>query len=240
MSKGLQNILFLDIETVATTNNYEELSERLKTQWARKAAFIKRDTEVTDEELFSQRAGIYAEFGKVVTLGLGYFTSEEDGTLTFRTKALYNDDEKEMLLRFNELLEKINKDDLILCAHNGREFDFPYLSRRMLVNGIPLPPALDLAGKKPWEVNHLDTMDLWKFGDYKHYTSLELLATLFDIDSSKTGMDGSMVNAAYYEGNNLKKIADYCVEDVIVTAQVYLKLKSIAFKELKIVYTDPN
>ncbi len=239
MSKGLQNILFLDIETVGITYNYDELSERLKTQWARKAAFIKRDNDMTDEELFVQRAGIYAEFGKIVTLGLGYFTTE-DNTLTFRTKALYYDNEKELLVRFSELLEKINKDDLVLCAHNGREFDFPYLSRRMLVNGIPLPPALDLAGKKPWEVNHLDTMDLWKFGDYKHYTSLELLATIFDIDSSKTGMDGSMVNTAYYEKNQLKEIADYCVEDVIVTAQVYLKLKSISYKELKIVYTDPN
>ncbi len=239
MSKGLQNILFLDIETVGITYNYDELSERLKTQWARKAAFIKRDSDMTDEELFVQRAGIYAEFGKIVTLGLGYFTTEDD-TLTFRTKALYYDNEKELLVRFSELLEKINKDDLVLCAHNGREFDFPYLSRRMLVNGIPLPPALDLAGKKPWEVNHLDTMDLWKFGDYKHYTSLELLATIFDIDSSKTGMDGSMVNTAYYEKNQLKEIADYCVEDVIVTAQVYLKLKSISYKELKIVYTDPN
>ncbi|MCG8391301.1 MAG: 3'-5' exonuclease, partial [Cytophagales bacterium] len=233
MSKGLQNILFLDIETVGITYNYDELSERLKTQWARKAAFIKRDSDMTDEELFVQRAGIYAEFGKIVTLGLGYFTTEDD-TLTFRTKALYYDNEKELLVRFSELLEKINKDDLVLCAHNGREFDFPYLSRRMLVNGIPLPPALDLAGKKPWEVNHLDTMDLWKFGDYKHYTSLELLATIFDIDSSKTGMDGSMVNTAYYEKNQLKEIADYCVEDVIVTAQVYLKLKSISYKELKI------
>lgn len=239
MSKGLQNILFLDIETVGITYNYDELSERLKTQWARKAAFIKRDSDMTDEQLFVQRAGIYAEFGKIVTLGLGYFTTEDD-TLTFRTKALYYDNEKELLVRFSELLEKINKDDLVLCAHNGREFDFPYLSRRMLVNGIPLPPALDLAGKKPWEVNHLDTMDLWKFGDYKHYTSLELLATIFDIDSSKTGMDGSMVNTAYYEKNQLKEIADYCVEDVIVTAQVYLKLKSISYKELKIVYTDPN
>lgn len=239
MSKGLQNILFLDIETVGITYNYDELSERLKTQWARKAAFIKRDSDMTDKELFVQRAGIYAEFGKIVTLGLGYFTTEDD-TLTFRTKALYYDNEKELLVRFSELLEKINKDDLVLCAHNGREFDFPYLSRRMLVNGIPLPPALDLAGKKPWEVNHLDTMDLWKFGDYKHYTSLELLATIFDIDSSKTGMDGSMVNTAYYEKNQLKEIADYCVEDVIVTAQVYLKLKSISYKELKIVYTDPN
>ena len=239
MSKGLQNILFLDIETVGATYNYSELSERLKTQWARKAAFIKRGDDITDDELFVQRAGIYAEFGKIVTLGLGYFTVEDD-ILIFRTKALYYDNEKELLLRFSELLEKINKDDLVLCAHNGREFDFPYLSRRMLVNGIPLPPALDLAGKKPWEVNHLDTMDLWKFGDYKHYTSLELLATLFDIDSSKTGMDGSMVNTAYYEKNQLKEIADYCVEDVIVTAQVYLKLKSISYKELKIVYTDPN
>ncbi len=239
MSKGLQNILFLDIETVGITYEYNELDERLKSQWARKAAFIKRDEAVTDEELFLQRAGIYAEFGKVVTIGLGYFTSAE-GTLTFRVKALYDDDEKALLMRFTDLLKKINNDNLRLCAHNGREFDFPYMSRRMLINGIPLPPVLDLAGKKPWEVNHLDTMDLWKFGDYKHYTSLELLATVFDVDSSKTGLDGSMVNATYYENGDLKKIADYCVEDVIVTAQIYLKLKSIPYENLEIVRTDPN
>lgn len=239
MNKALNNILFIDIETVGMAYDYNELNERLKTQWARKAAFLKREDDTNDEELFRQRAGIYAEFGKVVTIGLGYFTSENKG-LVLRTKALYDHDEKTLLARFADVLKKINHEALKLCAHNGREFDFPYLSRRMLINGLPLPPVLDLAGKKPWEVNHLDTMDLWKFGDYKHYTSLELLASVFDIDSSKTGLDGSKVNAAYYEDDALKEIADYCLEDVIVTAQVYLKLKSISMERFEVVRTDPN
>ena len=162
----LRNILFIDIETVGITDDYENLDERLKTQWSRKAAFLKREEGITDQELFNQRAGIYAEFGKIVTIGVGYFVSKDKG-LEFRVKALYSDDEKELLESFKDLIRKINNDHLILCAHNGREFDFPYLSRRMLINGIPLPNVLDLAGKKPWEVQHLDTMDLWKFGDRK-------------------------------------------------------------------------
>ncbi|TRX58688.1 3'-5' exonuclease [Fulvivirga sp. M361] len=239
MDKSLSNILFIDIETVGVTQHHHELDERLKNQWARKAAFLKREDGITDEELFQQRAGIYSEFGKIVTIGLGYFIAEKKN-FVLRTKALYDHNEKTLLLRFADLLKKINVENLRLCAHNGREFDFPYLSRRMLINGLPLPEVLDLAGKKPWEVNHLDTMDLWKFGDYKHYTSLELLATVFDIDSSKTGMDGSKVNAAYYEDDQLVEIADYCVEDVIVTAQVYLKLKSIVAEKVEVIRADPN
>ncbi|MEM7107428.1 MAG: 3'-5' exonuclease [Bacteroidota bacterium] len=235
----LRNILFIDIETVGITNDYAALDERLKTQWSRKAAFLKREEGVTDEELFNQRAGIYAEFGKVVTIGAGYFISRGEG-LEFRVKALYNDDERELLESFKELILKINNDQLILCAHNGREFDFPYLSRRMLINGIHLPNVLDLAGKKPWEVQHLDTMDLWKFGDYKHYTSLELLASVFGIESSKTGLDGSLVNETYYQGDGLEKIAEYCVEDVIVLAKIFLRLKSIEYAELDIIRTESN
>ncbi len=235
----LKNILFIDIETVGITESYRGLDERLKTQWSRKAAFLKREEDVTDEELFNQRAGIYAEFGKVVAIGVGYFVSRGQ-ELEFRVKALYSDDEKELLESFKDLIRKINNDHLILCAHNGREFDFPYLSRRMLINGIPLPNVLDLAGKKPWEVQHLDTMDLWKFGDYKHYTSLELLASVFNIESSKTGLDGSMVNETYYQGDGLEKIAEYCVEDVVVLAQIFLRLKSIEYSGLNIIRTASN
>lgn len=233
MISNLKNILFLDIETVGQTTDYNGLDERLKKQWARKASFLKKDQDITDEQLFLDRAGIYAEFGKVVVIGLGYF-HEEDGELQLRTKALSGDDEKELLLQFKGLLGKMAP-DVRLCAHNGREFDFPYLSRRMLINGIALPTALNLSGKKPWEVNHLDTMDMWKFGDWKSYTSLDLLATIFGIESSKTDMDGSMVNAVYHEDKDLKKIAKYCLQDVVVTAKLYTKLLTLELPEIKII-----
>lgn len=235
----LKNTLFIDIETVGITNDFDNLDDRLKTQWARKASFLKREEGITDEELFNQRAGIYAEFGKVVTIGVGYFIARQN-TLEFRVKSLFDDDENVLLNSFKDLLRKINNDNLVLCAHNGREFDFPYLSRRMLINGISLPNVLDLAGKKPWEVKHLDTMDLWKFGDYKHYTSLELLASVFNIESSKTGLDGSMVNETYYTGHGLQKIAEYCTEDVVVLAQIFLKLRSIQYSDLEIVRIEAN
>lgn len=225
MNTALKNILFLDIETVGQSFDYDQLDDRLKTQWARKAAFLKKDTDQSDESLYLDRAGIYAEFGKVVVIGMAFFHEEND-TLQLRTKTLSNDNEEVLLEQFKSILNKMSP-DLKLCAHNGKEFDFPYLSRRMLINGIALPDILNLSGKKPWEVNHLDTMEMWKFGDWKHYTSLDLLAAIFQITSSKTDMDGSMVNSTYHAEKNLNKIAEYCIRDVIVTAQLYAKLKSI-------------
>ena len=233
MNEALKNILFIDIETVGNVAGYEHLDERLKKEWARKAAWLKREEGQTDEDLFHQRSGIYAEFGRVIVIGMGFFHYEND-TLTLRTKVLQGDDEKALLQEFAVVLSKM-ADDLRLCAHNGREFDFPYLSRRILINGLALPEALNLSGKKPWEINHLDTMDMWKFGDWKHFTSLDLLAAVFDIESSKSDMDGSMVNAVYYEDGNLDKIGEYCRQDIIVTAKLYAKLKNIELAELKIV-----
>jgi 3'-5' exonuclease len=227
MNNDIQDILFLDIETVACVPNYQQLDERLKTQWARKATYLKREEKITDEEIFNERAGIYAEFGKIICIGIARLKNKEGSKeLVLNTKAIYGDNEKEVLLEFKNWLEKSGT-QIRLCAHNGKEFDFPYLCRRMLVNGIPLPFVLDIAGKKPWEVNHLDTMDLWKFGDYKHYTSLDLLAAIFDIPSSKTDIDGSMVNRVYYQDKNLDKIATYCVNDTIVVAQLYLRMKGM-------------
>ncbi len=226
MNPELRDILFLDIETVACTNNFASLDERLKTQWARKAGFLKRDETITDEQLFHERAGIYAEFGKVICISVGKFFDTESGVLGLKTKSYYGHDEKALLLEFKTMLEK-DSERVKLCAHNGKEFDFPYLSRRMLVQNIVLPAPLNLAGRKPWENPHLDTMELWKFGDYKHFTSLDLLATIFNIPSSKTDMDGSQVNHVYYKKNNLEKIKDYCVSDVVVLTQLYLKLKGM-------------
>jgi uncharacterized protein YprB with RNaseH-like and TPR domain len=227
MNQELRDILFLDIETVGCSDDYNSLDDRLKVQWARKANFFKqRDDQHTNETLFYERAGIYAEFGKVIVIGIGRYTENEKGELGFKVKSLYGDDERKLLQEFKAIVDKMDASTK-LCAHNGKEFDFPYLSRRMLVNDISLPSVLNLAGKKSWEVPHLDTMELWKFGDYKHYTSLDLLAAIFNIPSSKGEIDGSQVNEVYYKEKNIKKIADYCQRDVIVVAQLYLKMKGL-------------
>ena len=226
MNPQLKDILFLDIETIGCVEHYSALDERLKTQWARKATFFKREEGQTDEDLFHQKAGIYAEFGKIIVVAVGKYTESEKGELGLRLKYYADHDEQKMLLEFKAVLEKLDSNTK-LCAHNGKEFDFPYLSRRMLINNIALPGILNLAGKKSWEVPHLDTMELWKFGDYKHYTSLDLLAAIFKIPSSKGVMDGSKVNSVYYQEKDLKKIAEYCLGDVIAIAQLYLKMKGM-------------
>lgn len=221
-----RNILFIDIETVACSPSYDSLSERLKTQWARKASYFRqRDNQLTDEELFHERAGIYAEFGKVIVIAIGKFSMNDAGERTLRTRSFANHDEGALLREFSGVLAKMDQAQVRFCAHNGKEFDYPYLSRRLLVQGIPLPESLNLSGKKPWEIGHLDTLEMWKFGDYKHYTSLDLLATLFDIPTSKGDMDGSKVNEVYYREQDLKKIAEYCTSDVVVVSQLFLRLK---------------
>lgn len=227
MNTDLATVLFLDIETVANVPDYSRLSERLKTQWARKASFFKREANQTDEELFNLKAGIYAEFGKIIAVGVGKFFEPSPGILGIKTRCISGDDEKTVLNDFKSLLEKTDTNNLKLCAHNGKEFDFPYLCRRMLVNSINIPDVLNHSGKKPWEVPHLDTMEMWKFGDHKHYTSLDLLAAIFNIPTSKIEMDGSMVNQVYYQEKNLNKIATYCRGDVVALAQLYLKLKGL-------------
>jgi DNA polymerase elongation subunit (family B) len=235
MSPEIRDILFLDIETVAHYGDYALLNERLKTQWARKAGYLRREEHLSDEDIYHQRAGIYAEFGKVICIAVAKFAENENGQLILRTKAYSGDDEKQVLGDFKNMIEKLDPNTTRLCAHNGKEFDFPYLCRRMLVNCIPLPALLNLAGKKAWEVNHLDTMELWKFGDYKHFTSLDLLAAIFNIPSSKSGIDGSQVNAVYHKENGLERIREYCVRDVVVLAQLFLKMKCIPLeKELLI------
>ena len=233
MLAELRDVVFVDIETVANTYDYLSLNERLKTQWSRKASFFRRDENQTDEQLYHERAGIYAEFGKIICVAVGKYIETDTGDIVLKTKSYYGDDEKTLLRDFSNMIDKVDPRSLKLCAHNGKEFDFPYLCRRMLINCIPLPAALNLSGKKSWEILHLDTMEMWKFGDYKHYTSLDLLAAIFEVPSSKSDMDGSQVNHVYHVQKDLEKIKDYCVRDVIVLAQLFLKLKCISLdKEL--------
>ena len=221
----IKNTLIIDIETVSAVRSYDDLNERLKKQWNRKAALIKNEENLGADELFFERAGIYAEFGKVICIGFGLFAKTKQGQLGLRIKAYGSKNEREVLSNFKELIDnKLDGENLILCAHNGKEFDFPYLCRRYLVNEMEIPVALQIGGKKPWEIKHVDTMEIWKFGDRKNYSSLDLLAAIFNIDSSKINMDGSMVNKAYYQDNDLEQIVEYCKQDVLVTANLYLKL----------------
>lgn len=223
MSFSTDNLLVLDIETVRGYKTYDEMPDRLKAQWDRKASFLKNEEALTSAELFEDRGGIYAEFGKIVAISAGFFT-HNGPEVGLRIKSFFNEKESELLQDFVNLIEKFEEQKLTLCAHNGKEFDFPYISRRLLVNGMKLPYVLDTGGKKPWEVNHIDTMEMWKFGDWKSYTSLELMAAIFDIPTSKDAIDGSQVGEVYYEENDLEKIAEYCGKDVLVTAQLLLKL----------------
>lgn len=221
---NLEKILFLDIETVAQQPEFSQLNNDYKAHWERKAGFIAKNNE-TPEEIYG-RAGIYAEFGKIVCISVGFINIENE-VKTLRLKSYYNDDEKIILVDFFELLNKhYNDKDSLLCAHNGKEFDFPYIARRALVNGIEIPEILNLAGKKPWEVNHLDTLQLWKFGDYKHYTSLPLLTTIFNIPTPKDDIDGSMVNDVYWKDKDLKRIAIYCEKDVVALTQLFLRFRN--------------
>ena len=238
--KELQNILFLDIETASLEADFDQLPDRLKEEWLKKEQQIRpKDQEIEAGSLFFQKAGIYAEFGKVICVGVGYFHFvAENERLEFRTKSFCEETEYDTLEVFVQLL---NKKPWVLCAHNGKEFDFPYLSRRILINRLPLPEPLQIAGKKPWEVRHLDTLELWKFGDYKHYTRLELLAAIFDIPTSKEGIDGSQVNDAYYHEKALDKIREYCLRDVFVTAQIYLAFQGLPPDlEIEIVNRDSS
>ncbi|NQV03136.1 MAG: ribonuclease H-like domain-containing protein [Bacteroidia bacterium] len=223
---NLESILFLDIETVPGYSSYNEVPERFRKLWDKKAEqLIRFDRSPVPEdrgpEQLFERAGIYAEFGKIICISTGIY---RNGTLWI--KSFYGDDEATILADFaNQLSKAQEKKYLFLCAHNGKEFDYPYLIRRMLINGIAIPPILDLSGKKPWEVNHLDTMELWKFGDFKSYTSLELLAALFDIPTPKDDIAGSDVGRVYWQDHDLPRIVNYCQKDVVTTVNLLMKFK---------------
>lgn len=219
----LENILFLDIETVPQKPNFNDLDENTRMLWDLKSQYQRKD-EISAEDFYN-RAGIWAEFGKIICISVGYFTFKGD-VRNFRVTS-FSGEEEQLLKEFKQLLqEHFSKAKHLLCAHNGKEFDFPYIARRMVINAIELPYKLNLFGKKPWEVPHLDTMELWKFGDFKHYTSLKLMAHVLGIPSPKEDMDGSMVKDVFYEDNDLDRIVSYCELDVITTAQVFLRLRN--------------
>ena len=219
----IERILFLDIETVPATYQFENLDQTTQELWDAKSKRMQRDGS-TAEDVY-EKAGIFAEFGKIVCISVG-FIKKKGHNVELRLKSFQNDDESALLTEFCQLLTShFNTDNDLLCAHNGKEFDFPYIARRLLINGLALPNALDIAGKKPWEINHLDTMELWKFGDYKHYTSLSLLTHVFGIPTPKDDISGADVGRVYWEDEDLPRIAKYCEKDVKATAQLFLKYR---------------
>jgi len=213
-----ENILFLDIETVPLYASFSDVPEIEQELYATKTSYKRGET--ISAEAFYNNAGIWAEFGKIVCISVGYFV---DGQL--RITSFSNDDERQLLIAFKNLLENyFNKPYHLLCGHNSKEFDFPFIARRMVVLGIDLPDHLNLTGKKPWEIKHLDTMEMWKFGDYKHYTSLKLLTYLLKVPSPKGDIDGSQVAEVYYQEKDISRIVRYCEQDVLALARVYLRL----------------
>ena len=237
----LKEILFIDIETVPIAPEFNILSEAMQAEWTKKSKSIKVNPDILPEpaNLYHERAGIYSEFAKVVCIGFGSLQKQENNW-TMRLKSLVNDDEHTLLADFCELITKftaVNK-DMKFCGHNIKEFDIPFLCRRMVINNIQLPSSMQMMGKKPWEVTHLDTMDMWRFGDYKNFTSLSLLATILGIPSPKSDMDGSMVAEAFWVDKNLARIGSYCLQDVLTSAKVYLRLKGLNGIEIEPVYVE--
>ena len=218
----LENILFLDIETVPEVQYFSELDKTKQDLWEHKSKYQRKEDETAED--FYERAGIWAEFGKIICISVGYFTFK--GALrNFRVTSFYGDEIKILKDFKNLLISHFSETKHLLCAHNGKEFDFPYIARRMIINNIELPHKLNLFGKKPWEVPHLDTLELWKFGDYKTYTSLKLLTNVLGIPSPKDDIDGSEVYRVFYEENEVDRIILYCEKDTIAVAQIFLRLR---------------
>lgn len=215
---NLHKLLFFDIETVSDKKDFTELSPALQDLWKHKHQFVAK--EHNDFNLsYEEKAAIYAEFGKIVCISCGFFVGNE-----FRIKSFSSESEKQILMDFAQLL---NETHYILCGHNIKEFDVPYVCRRMLIQGLVLPSVLDVAGKKPWEVDYIDTLQLWKFGDFKHYTSINLLATIFDIPTPKDDIDGSQVGQVYWKESALDRIVEYCQKDVVSVARLIQRWKKV-------------
>lgn len=242
----ITKVLFLDIETVSGHPTYADLNDDFRALWKLKARQVLRqyDDPITDEQAattYPEKAGIYAEFGKIICISVGIVT-HQNGQLGVRLKSFASDDEKALLQDFAQLVHQYynNPHKHFLCGHNLREFDVPYICRRMLIHQLELPRLLDISGKKPWETKHLlDTLDMWKFGDYKNYTSLKLLAACFGFPSPKDDIDGSEVGRVYWQENDLSRIAKYCEKDTLAVVQLLLKyMRKPILEEPQIVFVE--
>jgi len=223
---NIYDLVFIDIETVPEFSSHELLSSAMQELWAVKHSFLKIESE-TPEEGYLKRAGVYAEFAKIICISIGFFRNDkETKQRMFRVKSFSGDDEKKLLEEFSQLINKnFSFERFHFCGHNIREFDIPFICRRLLINQLTFPDLLDVAGKRPWEMQDIDTLQLWKFGDYKHYTSLKLLSEVLGIPTPKTDIEGKDVCSVYWHKNQLNRIVEYCQRDVISVARLLLRFK---------------
>jgi len=220
-----EDILFIDIETVPQKAGFEELPEHFQKLWDKKSVYFRDENQAASDVY--ERAGIYAEFGRIICISAGVII-QKNSERFYRVKSFHDSDEKKLLSDFNEMLQKFTSNPgKKLCAHNGLEFDYPYIARRTLINGLKLPRILDVSGAKPWEIKDrlLDTLQMWKFGDYKNYTSLDLLCAVFNIPTPKDDIDGSQVAQVYYQEGDLDRIIRYCEKDTLALANLMLRYK---------------
>ena len=227
----IENLLLIDIETVPQQPVFENLNEEWKELWTEKVQRSLPEN-VSAAEFYPLRAGVMAEFAKVICISIGYF-KREGNAQNLRLKSFYGDDEKVLLKDFIETLKQIeaSNNKWCFCGHNIKEFDIPFICRRLLVNGLVIPPFLDFQNMKPWETNIVDTFQYWRFGDYKQYTSLKLLAASLGVPSPKDDIDGSMVAEVYWVERNLERIVTYCQKDVITTGNIILRFKNLPLIE---------
>lgn len=223
----LENLLILDIETVPGVAGFQDLSPAFQELWLDKFTKIAPDSEEVVEG-YTNRSSIYAEFGKIICISAGYFY-EKAGKKNIRIKSFAGHDEAGLISDFFAAIQQFAAriPQLTFSGHHIREFDIPYICRRAIINNLALPDQLVFYGKKPWEINLLDTMHLWRFGDYKHYISLKLLAGILGVPTPKDDIDGSQVATVYWEEKNLERIVTYCQKDVLTVAQVLLRFKGM-------------
>ena len=217
----LQELIFIDIETVSQFSRYDQISEDFKKIWQKKMRYESERSQLPESDLYQQKAAIFAEFGKIICISVGMWSQKE---LSLKIKSFFGHDEKTILAEFVDFCQKLKSIKYLFCGHNIKEFDIPYICRRMLIQDFKIPKILDFQNKKPWDVQMIDTFQFWKFGDYKHYVSLDTLTTIFSVPSPKEEIDGSMVGDVYWKENNLSKIVAYCQRDVEAVAQLFLKL----------------
>lgn len=237
MIKNFKNSLFIDIETASGRASFSELTVNMQKLWLRKAKSLLNPTQKTLEDLYFERAALFPEFGRIISIGIGFLFYNKKKELSLKVKTISHDDEKDLLLDFIQFINNTYPSkELSLVAHNGKEFDFPYLCKRMLVHQLVIPKALQLQGKKPWEVVHQDTIEWWRFGDKKGYVSLELLAEIMGIQNVKTDLTGDKVNHTFYIDKDLGRIKKYCAEDVITLAQLFLRFNFIDYIKEENIY----
>lgn len=236
--KRFKNLLFIDVKTVAGAASFDKLDARMQRQWETKISRYKNEEPWTEAEWYANRASYYAEFGKIISIGIGGLIWSDDDAPRLKVKVLANDDELAILEEFNQIITR-SKGTPTFCAHNGKEFDYPYLCRRMVVHGLQLPEPLQLSGRKPWEIPHLDVLEQWQFGDKRHFISLDLLAAALNVPAEPLAWAGDQTSLVYHRDHDLSQIRHYTEQSVVMLAQVYLRIVGVPIVDADhVVFSD--